>query len=191
VDGKSGAVSTFDLPVHPTLAAEGGPVPYEQRIAPNGVVWVSELQGNRLTGYDPAIKRTQVVTLSTSWSGPRRFDIDAAGILWIPAYSANLLVRFDPASGNFEEIPVPIAGATRYIVRVDPASGEVWIGTSAADAALRFQPKARRWSIVPLPSQGALVRHLVIDSRTHDAWLAYGASFGRIPARIARLQIAR
>jgi len=191
VDGQTGAVSTFDLPIHPVLAAQGGPVPYEQRIAPNGTVWISELQGNRLIGFDPAGKQTRVVTLPTSWSGPRRFDIDPAGILWIPAYSANLLVRYDPAGDKFEEIPIPIARATPYIVRVDRATGDLWIGTSAADAALRLQPKTRRWSIVPLPSQGALVRHLVIDSRTHDAWLAYGASPGRIPARIARLQIVR
>jgi len=34
-----------------------------------------------------------------------------------------------------------------------------------------------------------MVRHLAIDPRTHDLWIAYGASPGRIPAKIARLQI--
>lgn len=40
-----------------------------------------------------------------------------------------------------------------------------------------------------MPSRGALVRHLSIDPKTHDLWLAYGASPGRIAARVARLRV--
>jgi virginiamycin B lyase len=191
VDPATAKVEVFELPHHPTMrAVPGGPIPYEQRIGPDGRVWVSELQGNRVLAFDPASGKASAHSLPTSWSGPRRFDVDGRGVLWIPAYAANALVRFDPASGEFREIPMPIPGATPYIARVDPAGG-VWIGTSAADAAFRYDPATGRFATYPLPSQGALVRHLAIDPARGDVWLAYGASPGRISARVARIRRER
>ena len=76
-------------------------------------------------------------------------------------------------------------------MRVDDATGRIWIGTSAADAVYSYDEAANRFTIYPLPSRGALVRHLAIDPRTRDLWIAYGASPGRIPAKIARLQLSR
>ena len=186
--GSSSHVTTFNVPEHPTLGAPGGPIPYELRTGPDGRIWMSELQGNRIIGYAPGTGRFDVFTLPTSWSGPRRFDVDRQGILWIPAYSANLLVRLDPATGQFTEYPIPIADAVPYVARVDQRSGLVWIGTAAADVALSFDPASRQFTSYPLPTRGALVRHIAIDPRNGDVWLAYGASPGRISARIARLR---
>ena len=189
VDAGQGTVTKVEVPAHPTLAAQsGGPIPYELRVAPDGRVWGSELLGNRVFGYDPATHTFAVHELPLPASGPRRFDVDAQGILWIPAYAANALLRFDPAAARFESIPLPIRDAVPYVVRVDRTNGLLWIGTSAADALLSFEPRTRRFTVYPLPSAGALVRHLAIDPRTHDVWVAYGASPG-IAARIARLRV--
>ena len=185
----SGAVDTIHAPAHPELASvPGGPIPYELRVAPNGTIWLSELQGNRIISYEPVSRRFTAHTLPTTWSGPRRFDIDSSGVLWIPAYAANLLVRFDPRTGAFREIPLPVADAAPYVARVDHADGAVWIGTGAGDAVLRYEPGADQFTTVPLPSRGALVRHLAVDPRTRDVWVAYGASPG-IAARIARIRL--
>jgi virginiamycin B lyase len=188
VDVATRVVDTVHAPPHPELAEiPGGPIPYELRVAPNGTIWFSELQGNRIIAYEPAARRFTVHTMPTPWSGPRRFDIDSSGVLWIPAYAANLLVRFDPRTGAFREIALPVRDAAPYVARVDHADGSIWIGTGAADALFRYEPAADRFTTVPLPSQGALVRHLAIDPRTRDVWAAYGASPG-IPARIARVR---
>lgn len=71
------------------------------------------------------------------------------------------------------------------------AKGILWIPAyaSAADAVYAYDEAASRFTIYPLPSRGALVRHLAIDPRSRDLWIAYGASPGRIPAKIARLQL--
>ena len=90
VDPDSGKVRTFDLPRHRTLATTpGGPIPYELRVAPDGRVWMSELQGHRMVSLDPGSGMARTYALPTALSAPRRFDIDPAGILWIPAYAAN------------------------------------------------------------------------------------------------------
>lgn len=189
VEAGSGKVTTVEVPAHPVLGAgPGGPIPYEIRVGPDGRVWGSELLGNRIFGYDPASGSFTVQDLHDAASGPRRFDVDASGILWIPAYAANALLRFDPATQRFETFALPLPDAVPYVVRVDRGTGVLWIGTSAADALLSFDPRTRAFTVYPLPTNGALVRHLAIDPRTHDVWAAYGASPG-IPARIARLRI--
>ena len=189
VDPARDTVVTHTVPPHPTLAkGPGGPIPYEIRAAPDGRIWLGELQGNRLVAFTPRTGRFQTYTMPTPHSGPRRFDVDAKGVLWIPAYSANLLVRLDPATGKFKEIPLPVKDAVPYVTRVDPRDGAVWIGTSAADALLRYEPRSGRFETFPLPSRGALVRHLAVDPESGAVWLAYGASPG-IPARVARVSV--
>ena len=188
VDATSGNVRKYELPPHPTMAAgPGGPIPYEIRVAPDGRVWMSELQGNRIIALTPSSGASTAYDMPTSFSGPRRFDIDARGMLWIPAYATNELVRFDPAAGSFRRFALPIPDAVPYVVRIDPGNGTVWIGTSAADAVLSFDPNTQRFAVYDLPSSGALVRHLAIDPRTHEVWVAYGASPG-IAARVARIR---
>lgn len=187
VDPATREVRTWTVPRHPRAVGSWGPIPYELRVAPNGWVWMSELVGNRMVGFDPATERFTVHEMPTPVSGPRRFDVDARGTLWIPAYAAGRLVRLDPASGAFREYDLPVKDAAPYVARVDARTGLVWIGTGAADAVFSFDPRTEQFVTYPLPSRGALVRHLVIDATRQAVWLAYGASPGEIPARIARL----
>jgi streptogramin lyase len=190
VRDSSRAATQFEVPSHPTLGkGPGGPIPYEIRVAPDGRVWTSELQGNRVFSYDPRSRKFDVFTMPETWSGPRRFDIDRRGVLWIPAYTTNELVRLDPATRKFTRFPLPEPDAVPYVVRVDDTTGRIWIGSSASDAIYAYDPAANRFTTYPLPSRGALVRHLAIDPRTRDLWIAYGASPGRIPAKIARLHL--
>jgi virginiamycin B lyase len=188
VDPATGAVKTWTVPKHPSVAGAWGPLPYELRVGPDGRVWLSELIGNRIVGFDPATERFTTHDLPTPVSGPRRFDIDARGTLWIPAFASGRLVRFEPAAGRFTEYDLPVRDAAPYVARVDGRTGLVWIGTGAADAVFSFDPRTERFVTYPLPSRGALVRHLVVDSGRNAIWLAYGASPGELPARVARLE---
>jgi virginiamycin B lyase len=189
LDPTSGTITKHELPPHPTLRGAGGPVPYELRLAPDGRVWMSELQGNRMIAYDPRTRQSRVYEMPVSWSGPRRFDIAPDGVLWIPAYSSNQLVRLDPQTGLTKAFELPVPDAVPYVVRIDQTTRQIWIGTSAGDVLLRFDPASERFATYPLPSRGALVRHMAINPRTHDVWLAYGASPAAIPARVARVRL--
>ena len=188
LDAGTGTVTLRDVPAHPVLAkVDGGPIPYELRIAPDGSVWISELGGNRLVRHDPAANTFRTFDMPTAHSGPRRFDFDAAGTLWIPEYAGGKLTRLDPATGRFTQWELPVKDAAPYVVRVDRQRGDVWIGTGAADAVFRFDPRTARFTTYTLPTRGALVRHLDIDPRTGAVWAAYGASPG-VAARVARIE---
>ena len=188
VDTTSAAARIVDVP-GPTPDAEGGgPIPYGMRIAPNGVVWMTELHGNRLVGHDPATGEFRFHEMPTAASGPRRLDIDRDGVVWIPEYAAGRIARFDPATSRFTEYDVPLRDAGPYVIRIDHARGRIWIGTGAADAVFLFDPRTERFSTIPLPTRGALVRHIDVDARSGDLWVAYGASPG-IPPKLARIRL--
>jgi virginiamycin B lyase len=142
-----------------------------------------------MISFDPRTKESRTYEMPVSWSGPRRFDIAADGVLWIPAYSSNQLIRLDPATGLTKAYDLRYGDEVPYVVRIDHGNGQIWIGTSAGDALFRFDPRSEQFWRYPLPSRGALVRHMTIDPRNHDVWLAYGASPGTIPARIARVRL--
>ena len=189
LDARTGEVQRFNAPDHPVLSDAGGPVPYEQRLAPDGTVWMSELIGNRILSLDPRSGKFSTWSLPRTNSGPRRFDIDRSGVLWIPAYSGNALVRFDPKGGQFTEFTLPVPDAVPYIARVHPRTGDIWIGTAAADAVFRFEPGTGKFSRYPVLTRGATMRHMAIDPRSGDVWIAYGASPAIHPSRIARLSL--
>jgi virginiamycin B lyase len=188
-----GALSVTERtgPPFRTTARGPSPIPYELRVAPDGRVWASLLHGNELVAHDPATGSYRSFVLPDADAGPRRFDVDAAGILWIPGYTTSKLYRLDPATGAVSSFPLPIPDALPYVVRADPRTGELWIGTAAADAALRFDPRRATFSIYPVPTRGATMRHLAIDPRSGDVWIAYGASPAIHPTRIARISPAR
>lgn len=185
VDAVTGSIERFEVPDEGDSEST---IPYGLRVAPDGVVWGTQLRGNRLVSIDPEDGTVGTYAMPTTASGPRRLDVDADGIVWIPAFGAGTLVRFDPATEEFSEIPFPIPGAGPYVVRVDSDRGRVWIGTGHADVLASFDIEAERFTVYPLPTRGALVRHIDIDPRTGDVWAAYGASPG-IGGKVARLSL--
>ena len=192
LDPGSGEVTSVTTPPHPSLGTRpGGPIPYEARLAPNGYLWISELQGNRLLGYNPGNGAWRTATLPMTWGGPRRFDIARDGVIWIPAYAASQLIRFDPGADSMEAIDLPIADSVPYVVRVHPSTGQVWIGTAAADVLYRYDPPTRRFDIIPVPTRGTSMRHMTIDPASGAVWIAYGASPAIHPPRVARIEVVR
>jgi streptogramin lyase len=171
VDGRTGSVRVIETPPHPVLRTiPGGPIPYELRVAPNGVVWMSELQGHRILAFDPKTEAFREFSMPMSISAPRRFEIDGAGALWIPSYAANALVRLDPLTGQTTSYELPRNDAVPYVVKI--SGNTIWIATNASDEVYAFDTGSRRFSVYPLPSRGAVIRHMVVDPRNGDLWLA-------------------
>jgi streptogramin lyase len=185
----NGTVKTFNAPKHPTMSeGPGGPIPYELRAGPDGRVWMSELQGNRVLAFDPSKESWDTFVMPVPISAPRRLDVAKNGLVWIPAYASNALYKLDAATRRFTRYDMPETDAIPYIARVNERTGQIWIGTSGADAVYSFDPTTGRFTAYRLPERGAVIRHLTFDPRNNDVWLAYGASPG-IAARIARLRV--
>ena len=178
VDPAGGEPVIFDVPV-PPMDDGGSTIPYGLRAAPDGTIWMTELTGGRLIGFDPESGEFRIHPLPEPFSGPRRLDVAADGTVWIPEFATGRLAAFDPASAEFREYAVPIRDALPYVARVDRRSGAIWVSLAGAGAVARFDPAREEFEIVPLPTRDGIVRHLWIDDRTGDVWGAYGS----FPAR--------
>ncbi|GAB5536646.1 MAG: hypothetical protein Rubg2KO_28950 [Rubricoccaceae bacterium] len=186
LDPATGEVATIEVPT-PRQPDGGSTIPYGLRIDADGVLWGTQLIGNRLVRYDPATEQFGLYELPTPHSGPRRPDIGPDGRIWIPEFAAGKLAVFDPATEAFSEFALPVPDALPYIVRVDPSNGMVWVATGAADAVLRFDPSSTQWTVHPLPTRGALVRHMELGA-DGSAWVAYG-NVPAVDPKVAHIEL--
>jgi streptogramin lyase len=152
-----------------------------------GIVWMTELGGNRLIRFDPASGKSKVYPLPQEDSSPRRLAVGGDGVVWIPEFTGNALTRFDPATEQFTRFPAPRGDVLPFAVAVDPRSGRVWVTEAAGDALLRFDPTTETFVEFRLPSQNAFMRDLDIDPETGAVWTSYSPNPGTNP-RVVRLE---
>ena len=140
------------------------PVPYGIDIAPDGGVWFSQLNENRIGRIEP--ETLEVELFETPFPAPRRLRFDRDGTLWIPSFSAGALAAFDPKSGRFEqfELPIrPLAGETPYALAVNPLTNDVWVCGTNSDTLIRFELRERKFTVYPLPTRVTYTRELDFD----------------------------
>jgi streptogramin lyase len=149
-------------------ASEGAsaPVPYGIDIAPDGGVWISQLNAHRIGRIDP--ESLEVEMIDTPFTGPRRLRFDSKGNLWIPGFSAGLVSRFDPRTRQFRswELPTEPKGSdTPYALHVDRRTDAVWICGTNSDSLIRFDPAAEEFTVYPLPTRVTYTREVDFDEQ--------------------------
>jgi virginiamycin B lyase len=158
---------SIDLRGDASASADGFnlPVPYGIDIAPDGGVWFSQLNENRIGRIDPETLAVELI--ETPFPAPRRLRFDARGRLWIPSFTSGRIASFDPATGQFEEIPLPtqpLAGETPYALAVNPITQHVWVCGTNSDSLIRYEPEARRFTVYPLSTRVTFTRELDFDA---------------------------
>jgi streptogramin lyase len=141
------------------------PVPYGIDVAPDGGVWFSQLNENRIGRVDP--ETLDVELFETPFPAPRRLRFDAKGVLWVPSFSAGLIAAFDPRTGAYRtwELPIePRGSEAPYALAVDRARDVVWICGTTSDTLLRFDPATEQFSVYPLPTRVTYTREIDFDA---------------------------
>ena len=145
------------------------PVPYGIDVAPDGSVWFSQLNQQRIGRVDPETFAVEIV--DTPFPAPRRMRFDSRGQLWIPSFSDSLVARFDPKTREFRQwkLDLPDAlGETPYALHVDRRSDVVWICGTNSDSLIRFEPPtdqaSERFTVYPLPTRVTYTRELDFDA---------------------------
>ncbi len=150
------------------------PVPYGIDIAPDGGVWFSQLNIQRIGRIDPDTGAMKLI--DTPFPGPRRLRFDSKGNLWIPGFSAGLIARYTPSSGAFTTWKLPIEGVeTPYALNVDRRTDTVWICGTNSDSLLSFEPRSERFTTYPLPTRVTYTRE--IDFDTHGGVWTSNSNF--------------
>jgi len=153
----------IDLDLSSGGGGEGAslPIPYGIDIAPDGGIWFSQLNANRIGHIDP--DTFELTMIDTPFTAPRRMRFDSKGNLWIPGFSSNMLAKYDIKTGKFEQIEIPVeplGSETPYALNVDLVTDDVWICGTNSDSLIRYQQASGEFTVYPLPTQVTYTRDI-------------------------------
>jgi len=140
-----------------------GRTPYGLDIAPNGHVWYSKLNGNRIGRVKPEVEDGDLKEWNPPFRGPRRLHVDPDGMVWVPAYGSGVIGRFDPKTEEWKIFPMPDAeNRAPYALNIDPRNGDIWVCGTGSDALLHLNPKTGHFTEYLLPSRVTYTREIEI-----------------------------
>ena len=140
-----------------------GITPYGIDIAPDGKVWYSKLNGNRIGVIDPKVEGGDIKEWNPPFRGPRRLHVDDTGIVWVPGFGSGVFGKFDPKTEKWKVYELPDAeNQIPYALNIDP-KGYVWICGSGNDTMQRFDPKTEELAEFRMPSHVTYSREIEFD----------------------------
>jgi streptogramin lyase len=155
---------TADQAVGSGIGESRGRTPYGIDIAPDGTVWYSKLNGNRVGRIDPSVPDGDVKEWNPPFRGPRRLHVAPDGIVWVPGFGSGVLGKFDPKTEEWTVYPLPDAeNQIPYALNIHPTTGEVWVCGTGNDTIIRFNPKTEIFSHYPMPSRVTYTREIEFD----------------------------
>ena len=165
---KTGHVKEYHLLKKNQAVAAGkgesrGLTPYGLDVAPDGSIWYSKLNANRIGRIDPKAPDGDVREWNPPFRGPRRHHVDQDGIVWVPRFGSGVLGRFDPKTEKWTTYALPdYENQIPYALNID-AKGIVWICGTGNDTIGRFDPKTERLIEIPMPTRVTFTREIEFD----------------------------
>ncbi|REJ77165.1 MAG: hypothetical protein DWQ36_17650 [Acidobacteria bacterium] len=144
-----------------------GVTPYGIDIAPNGHVWYSKLNGQRVGRVAPELADDhpdKIVEWIPPVHGPRRLHVAPDGMVWVPGWASGDIARFDPATEEWKVYPLPKGpDALPYALHIEPKSGHVWICGTGTDSMVRFDPETETFTEYRMPTRVTYTREIEFD----------------------------
>ena len=165
---KTGHVKEYHLLKKNQAVAAGkgesrGLTPYGLDVAPDGSIWYSKLNANRIGRIDPKAPDGDIKEWNPPFRGPRRHHVDQDGIVWVPGFGSGVLGRFDPKAEKWTTYALPdYENQIPYALNID-ARGIVWICGTGNDTIGRFDPKTERLIEIPMPTRVTFTREIEFD----------------------------
>ncbi len=166
-------VKEYVLPSADQVRGEGargesrGITPYGLDIAPDGMVWYTKLNGQRVGRIDPTAadgSPDQIVEWKPPVHGPRRLHVAPNGIVWVPGWASGDFAAFDPKTEEWKVYDMPKGpNSLPYALNVHPDTGDIWICGTGTDSMLRFDPKTETFTEYLMPTRVTYTREIEFD----------------------------
>ena len=169
-----------------------GSLPGAIAVAPDGILWFCEINGNKLGRLDPeqrGRKRFTEIEFPTAAAGPRQLAIEenGAGNIWVTEYRSGKLARYNYLKDEWKEWNSPSGPEAKPYSIALAADGSVWFNEAGAGKMVRFDPVKETFSSVDLPSPGNVV-HRIVRGSGNSLWLAVGSLESAGKNFLARLE---
>lgn len=131
-------------------------------IAPDGSVWVPEMNANKLARLDPRRGEIQEFRFPGGYRETMGTAVDASGRVWLAQEHAMALGMFDPGAGRYHEYPIPGGVSAPVGIAVD-SRGVVWFTEMSGNRIGRFDPRTLRFSSYRIPTPDATPYWLAVS----------------------------
>lgn len=137
-------------------------------ISPDGIVFVTELFGNKIARLDPSRHLIEEYPIPTPESWPTGLVLDAEGNLWFNETKGNKIGRLS-AAGVITEFDVPTSASRSTGMAIDQ-QGNIWIAEREA-SKIGCLRRDRTFVEYSLPRPGARPTGITVDDRGR-VWFA-------------------
>ncbi len=145
-----------------------GIVPYGLDVAPNGHIWYTKLNGQRVGRIIPTAADGSPEQI-TEWvppvHGPRRLHVAPNGIVWVPGWASGDFASFNPETEEWKVYDMPKGpNSLPYALNIHPTTGEIWITGTGTDSMVRFDPKTEVFTEYLMPTRVTYTREIEFDA---------------------------
>lgn len=160
------AVTSYKLPAADQAVGAGvgesrGRTPYGIDVAPNGHIWYTKLNGNRVGRIKPEVPDGDVKEWNPPFRGPRRLHVAPDGMVWVPGCGSGVFAKFDPSTEEWTVYDLPNKeNQFPYALNIHPQTGDIWICGTTNDSMFRFIPSTEELIEYPLPSRVTYTREI-------------------------------
>jgi streptogramin lyase len=107
---------------------------------PDGYLWFTEYDGNRIGRIDPATRTIAEFSSGiAAAAGPRGIAAGPDGSLWFTEHDVDQIGRINPATGAISEYSAGITGADLWGIAAGP-DGNLWFAETIRDKIGRINP---------------------------------------------------
>jgi streptogramin lyase len=121
--------------------------PYTIVPGPDGNLWFTESNGNKIGRITPAGAISEFA-VPTTQSAPYGIAVGPDGNIWFTERFGNKIGRFSPATGQFSEFPIPTGNSQPWEIALG-ADGNLWFTEDDAHQIGRITPQGVVTEFVP------------------------------------------
>ena len=121
-DFSSGTIRAYDATLGTFIGIFAGGLqqPVEMSIGPDGLLYVSEQLGNRISRFNPLTAQSLPAFANQNLATPRGLDWGPNGDLYVASANGNRVVELNGATGNFVQNFIPSIGGSDHFA--------LWLG---------------------------------------------------------------
>jgi virginiamycin B lyase len=150
--------------------------PHDPAVAPDGALWFTEQEANKLGRLDPATGTIREYALKTTHSGPHGLVADADGNIWYTGNYAALIGKLDPRTGDVTEYALPTDTARDPHSLAFDVKGTLWFTVQGGNAFGRLDPRTGKVEVKAVPTPHALPYGIAINSHGVPIFCEFGAN---------------
>ena len=159
-----------------------GRTPYGIDIAPDGKIWFTKLNAQRVGRVDPSKPDgdpEQIIEWAPPIVGPRRLHVAPDGLVWVPGWASGDIASFNEETGEWKVYDLPHGpNSLPYALNIHPQTGDIWICGTGTDSMLRFDPKTETFTEYLMPTIVTYTREVEFDDEG-NVWICNS----NVPAR--------